>query len=96
MSAKRSSGSRAHTFQVKRDGPAGSARVTAPVAGDDATCFWQMSIDGGLTWIDLPSTRQSKTALPRLAPGTTVLVRYKTLTTKGESDWSNPIPYFVT
>lgn len=89
MSAKRSSGSRAHIFQVKRYKGSGYARITVPVAGDGSTYFWQMSLDGGLTWIDLPSTTQSKTVSPRLAPGTTVLFRYKTLTTKGESDWSS-------
>jgi len=95
MSAKRSSGSRAHTSKVKRDSVSGSARVTAPVAGDRATYRWQMSKDGGKTWIDLPSTRRSSTVVTGLTPGTTVLFRTKVLTAKGKSDWSTPVPYPV-
>lgn len=95
LEAKKSSGSRAHTFEAKRRGPSGTAHLTAPGAGDRAKYFWQMSLDGGLTWIDLPSTTKSSTDVKNLARGTTVLFRYKTLTTKGESNWSDSLPYFV-
>jgi hypothetical protein len=95
MSAKRGSGSRAHTFKVKRDRVSGSARLIAPVAGDRATYRWQVSTDGGKTWIDLPQTTKSTTVVTGLTFGTTVLFRYKTLTVTGESDWSDPIAYLV-
>jgi type II secretory pathway pseudopilin PulG len=95
MSAKKGSGSRAHVFKVDRYRVSGSARVTAPTAGDDAYYDWQMSTDGRKTWIDLRRTGQSTTVVPGLTPGTTVFFRYRTLTKKGTSDWSDPIAYLV-
>jgi hypothetical protein len=95
FSAKKSSGSRAHTFNVERYKVSGSARVTVPVAGDRVNYHWQMSTNGGKTWIDRPSTTRSSTVVPGLTPGSTVLFRYKVVSKKGESDWSEPIAYVV-
>jgi hypothetical protein len=89
------SGSRAHSFKVKRHAVSGSVRLTAPVTGDRATYRKQMSTDGGKTWIALPDILQSTTVVTGLTPGTTVLFRHEALTLKGESDWSDPIAYLV-
>ena len=67
------------------------AKATQGAASND----WQYSLDGGKTWIALPSTTKAKTTIPNLTPGTTVQVRQRALTKAGEGDWSVPIPFVV-
>ncbi len=73
----------------------GSLRMRA---GDfSATVYaWQYSLDGGLTWIDMPKTTRASTRLGNLAPKTTVHVRFRALMRKtGYTDWSVPVPIIV-
>jgi hypothetical protein len=95
LSAKRSSGTRAHKFEVTPTGISGSVRLTLPVAGDRAVYLVQMSIDGRKTWIDLPQNNKSTSVVPQLTPATIVFFRYRTVTPKGKSDWSDPISLMV-
>ena len=56
---------------------------------------WQMSTDGGKTWVDLPETTKAKTQVANLTPGTTVQFRQRALTKAGVGDWSLPVPHVV-
>jgi hypothetical protein len=56
---------------------------------------WQLSTDGGKTWVDLPSTTRAATTVTNLTPATTVQFRQRALTKNGMSDWSLPVPHVV-
>jgi hypothetical protein len=52
-------------------------------------------MDGGKTWIQLPSTMKAKTTVSGIAPGTSPQFRFRILTKAGEGDWSQPISLLV-
>jgi len=82
-------------FGAKAGPVAGSARLTATVAARRASYEWEYSLDGGKTWVGTPSTLQSKTTVTGLPGGTSVLFRYKAVTTAGEGDWSQGLALLV-
>jgi hypothetical protein len=55
---------------------------------------WQISKDGGATWISLPGTNDANTLVEGLTPGT-VHFRHRTIVKNTPSDWSNEIPVIV-
>ena len=57
---------------------------------------WQLSHDGGKTWVDLPPTAQASTVVRDLALATTVMFRQRVLTRTGLSDWGDPFTLLVT
>jgi hypothetical protein len=73
----------------------GTLAVSARVGGVRASHEWQYSIDGGKTWISLPSSLQAKTMISGLTPLTTVMVRHCAVTKAGPQDWSQPISAVV-
>jgi hypothetical protein len=85
----------ARAFTVKAGPVSGVAKVVAQVAARRAAYDWHYSIDGGKTWIAVPSTLQAKTTVAGLAPGSTVLFRYRAVTKAGEADWSQPVSLMV-
>jgi predicted phage tail protein len=83
-------------FAARAGALAGSAIVTAAVAGPRSAYEWQYSTDGGKTWVSAPTTTQSKTTIAGLPPGTTVQFRYLAVTPKGgQGDWSQPVSALV-
>jgi hypothetical protein len=54
---------------------------------------WQMSTDGGETWVSLPSTNDADTLVEGLTPGTLVRFRHRTTMRNTKSEWS---PYVET
>jgi hypothetical protein len=82
-------------FEVVAGPTAGTATIRTEAAGPRTAYEWQYSTDGGKTWIDAPPTIQAKTSLGGLASGTTILVRYRTVTKTGATDWVTPITYAV-
>ena len=56
---------------------------------------WQLSTDGGKTWVDLPPTTAAKTQVANLTPATTVLFRQRAVTKTGVGEWSLPVPHVV-
>ncbi len=71
----------------------GSLRMRAGGISGATVYAWQYSLDGGLTWIDMPKTTRASTRLGNLAPKTTVHVRFRALMRKtGYTDWSVPVP----
>jgi len=73
----------------------GTAKVTAVSVGPRASYEWQVSTDGGKTWVDGPSSIRTKTVIVGLTPGATVAFRYRTVTKAGESDWSQSVTLIV-
>jgi hypothetical protein len=56
---------------------------------------WQMSVDGGKTWVDLPRTLQAKTSVSGLTPTKMYLFRYRAVTNTGCGDWSDPLEFIA-
>jgi hypothetical protein len=82
-------------FAVKQGEVSGTAILEVKSAGTHASYDWGMSVDGGKTWTELVSTTRTKTTVTALPVGTTVQFRFRSLTPKGQSDWSQPIGLLV-
>ena len=82
-------------FTAKAGAVTGSAKLVVPGAGNRVFYEWEYSTDGGKTWSTAPATLQAKTTVTGLAPATTVLFRYRTVTKSGEGDWSQPVSLLV-
>jgi hypothetical protein len=73
----------------------GVVHLTALRAQGAKANEWQLSTDGGKTWVDLPSTTKAATTVTNLTPSTTVQFRQRAVTKNGVSDWSLPVPHVV-
>jgi hypothetical protein len=80
---------------IRRGRVSGSVHLVAKAVAKDASYEWQMSKDGGATWLDLPKTLQAKTTVPGLKPAGTPLFRLRAVTRRGVGDWSDPVSYVV-
>jgi len=80
---------------VKAGATSGTVKLVAKAAKGAKANNWQMSTDGGKTWVDLPSTTKATTTVANLTPGTTVQFRQDAVTKDGEGDWSLPVPHVV-
>jgi hypothetical protein len=56
---------------------------------------WQMSSDGGKTWVDLPWTKKSSTSVTGLTAATVYSFRVRVLTAAGTSDWTAVITHIA-
>jgi len=74
----------------------GSVKVVAKSVKGARSHVWQMSTDGGKTYVDLPVTTQSYTTVHSLQPGSTVFFRQRPVLKTGMGDWSQPISTLVT
>jgi hypothetical protein len=82
-------------FAVTQGAVSGSVHLAVKAAGVRAAYDWEWSSDGGKTWNQAPSTTQAKTTVLALPVGTSVLFRFRSVTPKGESDWSQPLALLV-
>ncbi len=82
-------------FHVEDGRVSGSVKVTAESVPGQVFYEWQYSVDGGQTWIDLPTTVRSKTIVSGLTPTRVVSFRYRSGTRKGTSDWSQTMAIMV-
>ncbi len=82
-------------FAIKPGKVSGSIELVAPSAARRASYEWQVSTDGGKTWVELPPSLQARTVYPGLVPGSTVVARYRSVTKTGPSDWSQPASFIV-
>jgi hypothetical protein len=83
------------TFAAKPGAVSGSVKLVAPSAARRSSYEWQISTDGGKTWMTLPSTLQAKTTVQGLAVAATATFRYRAVTKTGEGDWSQPTSVLV-
>lgn len=91
MAVKKEPNRAPRVFSAKPGAAPGEVQVVAPTAGNRASYDWQYSIDGGVDWLTLPSTLRASIKLEGLTPGMSVMVRYRSVTSKGRSDWSSGI-----
>ncbi|MGH7294973.1 MAG: hypothetical protein ACRELB_08570 [Polyangiaceae bacterium] len=83
-------------FTATQGALSGEARITAVNAGPRAAYDWQYSVDGGKTWVEVPSTTQGRTTISGLPAGTTAQFRYRAVTPKGgQGDWSPAVALLV-
>ena len=82
-------------FAVKQGPVSGMALLAVKSAGRNCSYDWEMSIDAGKTWTEIPSTTQTRTSVTALPVGTVVQFRFRSLTPKGQGDWSQPIGMLV-
>jgi hypothetical protein len=83
-------------FAATSGAVSGSAKLVAPSAGPRSSYEWELSTDGGKTWVAAPPSIQAKTTVPGLPSGTTVQFRYRAVTPKtGAGDWSAPASLLV-
>jgi hypothetical protein len=82
-------------FAVKHGTVSGSVLLVTAYAGPRASYEWAFSADAGKTWQEARATLQSKTTISGLQPGATVLFRYRPVTKKADTDWSQPLSLIV-
>jgi hypothetical protein len=83
-------------FAATQGTVSGSAKLVAPSAGARSSYEWEVSSDGGKTWVTAPPSVQAKTSVQGLASGTAVQFRYRAVTPKaGAGDWSAPVSLLV-
>ena len=76
---------------VFRGRVSGSVRLVAKAAAKLAQYEWQLSPDGGKSWLDLPKTLQAKTTVSALEPGSTYRFRMRAVTRRARGDWCDPV-----
>jgi hypothetical protein len=82
-------------FDAKQGAVSGSIHLVAASAGHRASYEWELSTDGGKTWVIAPATLQAKTTMTGLQPGASTSFRYRPVTKTGAADWSQPIALIV-
>jgi hypothetical protein len=83
-------------FAATQGTVSGSAKLAAPSAGPRSSYEWEVSSDGGKTWVPAPPSIQAKTSVQGLASGTSVQFRYRAVTAKtGAGDWSAAVSLLV-
>jgi hypothetical protein len=80
---------------VKAGAVSGVVQLVAQKAQGAKANEWQVSLDGGKTWVDLPSTTKASTTVSNLTAGTAAQFRQRAVTKNGVSDWSLPVPHLV-
>jgi hypothetical protein len=56
---------------------------------------WAYSLDGGQTWIGMPTSLQAKVKVGPLTPGTLAKFRHRVVTKTGPGDWDDPVSLMV-
>jgi hypothetical protein len=83
-------------FAATQGTVSGTAKLVAPSAGARSSYEWEVSNDGGKTWVTAPPSTQARTSVQGLASGTTVQFRYRAVTPKtGAGDWSAAVSLLV-
>jgi len=95
MAVKKTPVRKPRVFSAVQGAVSGTVKIITASGGRRVAYDWEYSIDGGKTWLLMPSTLQAKTSVTGLAVGSTAQFRYRVTTKTGEGDWSQPISYFV-
>lgn len=66
-------------------------RLEAKAVKKGAAYEWQVSMDGGATWVALAATPVAKSKLTGTTPGTTYAFRFRTTRKGVTTDWSSPV-----
>ncbi len=95
FSVRKQPGRCPRSFSAKPGLVSGVVKVSAPSAGHRASYEWVYSVDGGESWLEMPPTLQASTKIAGLTPGTSVMFRYRAITGRGASGWSQPVTLAV-
>jgi len=95
MFVRNESTRRKKPFDVSDGDVSGSIVVDVLSAGDNATYEWQISLDGGKTFVVAKITKQCKTTLTGLPAGTYVHIRCSILVKTGVVRMTDTIIYLV-
>ncbi len=101
MVVKANKTSKKQDFKVKQGLTTGEALIISLALMLDgkylkATYYWQYSLDGGVTWIDIPQTSRANTTLIGMPAGVPAKFRKRTYSAKtGLSKWCTPIDFTV-
>jgi hypothetical protein len=82
------------TLAAKYGLPSGDVKLDAKAVSPDASYYWQWSTDMK-NWVSLPETKKASTTVTGLTPATTHYFRFRALTRKGMSDWSQIVSLLV-
>ena len=72
----------------------GDVKLDARAVSPDASYYWQWSTDMK-GWVSLPETKKASTTIAGLTPALTYYFRFRALTRKGMSDWSQIVSLLV-
>jgi len=73
----------------------GEVILRAKAVGKRAAYEWQVSSDGGKTWVSFATTTVADTSILNLTPGQTYCFRFRSTVKKTTSDWVQPISFLV-
>jgi hypothetical protein len=96
MAVRRTPSRTPRVFSIRQGAVSGTAIIRTGSAGSGTSYEWQYSINGGQTWVAAPPTIQARMTLSGLAPLTTLEVKYRAVTRRGPTDWSQPLLFPVT
>ena len=82
------------TLAAKYGLASGDVNLEARAVTSDASYYWQWSTDMK-SWVSLPDTKQASTTVAGLTPALTYYFRFRALTRKGMTDWSQIIGLLV-
>jgi hypothetical protein len=95
MRVKKATAASKPSFDVKPGAVAGSVRLVVRAAAKEARYEWAWSDDDGDTWRPAPATLQAKTVISGLPSESTCWFRYRAVTRRGGTDWSEPFAFLV-
>ena len=72
----------------------GDVDLVAKAVAPDASYYWQWSTDMK-SWVSLPETKKASTTVAGLTPALTYYFRFRALTRKGMTDWSQIVSLLV-
>jgi hypothetical protein len=81
-------------FSAAMNGP-GTALLRAKAVKKGASYEWQMSSDGGVTWVALGNSTVADMPVTGLVAGKTYMFRFRTTIAHTTSDWSQVISLFA-
>jgi hypothetical protein len=91
MSVKKPTAPSKPPLYVKPGRVSGAVRAVARAVAKEAQYEWQWSSDGGKTWEDAPKTLQAKTVIRGLPSEVKCLFRFRAVTRRKRTDWSEPV-----
>jgi hypothetical protein len=95
MSVKKPTALPKPPFTVKPGPVSGSVLLVVRAVAREASYEWAWSPDQGKTWNPVPRTLQAKTPIKGLPAETTCWFRYRTVTRRERTNWSEPVAFLV-
>jgi hypothetical protein len=83
------------TLAVKMTTTPGMVKLFAKAVSRHASYEWQISTDGGKTWLPAGVTTVASTTVPSLTAGTLYYFRFRSTVGSTTSDWSQDISFLV-